>query len=247
MQSHLGGHPRQRPFSTPSANRRRGPRQIHRPDAKGYACGLGVTFAMQEFGYRQVADKYRSNSHISPASPGRSNSGNGGVGGRQASGGLGHCRLGVSCVGAGASPIRRSRHSQDRRRDDRYGRRQRRRTRSPPATPARAMRRARRSADTFPAALDLRPGPASAPAAAPARRRARATSTTRSTCRAAAASTYTASCTISASATGIAEQHGDGRRAPAGVTDPTPGNNSATDTDTLDAERRSRASPRPTA
>ena len=46
--------------------------------------------------------------------------------------------------------------------------------------------------------------------------------------------TYTASCTISGAGDRHAEQHGDGD-GPAGVTDPTPGNNSATDTDTLAA------------
>jgi len=45
---------------------------------------------------------------------------------------------------------------------------------------------------------------------------------------------YTASCTISASATGTLSNTAT-VAAPAGVTDPTPGNNSATDTDTLSA------------
>jgi uncharacterized repeat protein (TIGR01451 family) len=44
--------------------------------------------------------------------------------------------------------------------------------------------------------------------------------------------TYTASCTISAAATGTLSNTGT-VAAPAGVTDPTPGNNSATDSDTL--------------
>jgi uncharacterized protein affecting Mg2+/Co2+ transport len=44
--------------------------------------------------------------------------------------------------------------------------------------------------------------------------------------------TYTASCTIAASATGTLSNTAT-VGAPAGVTDPTPGNNSATDTDTL--------------
>src|SRR5262249_3947717 len=44
--------------------------------------------------------------------------------------------------------------------------------------------------------------------------------------------TYTASCSISASATGSVTNTAT-VSAPAGVTDPTPGNNSATDTDTL--------------
>ncbi|HVH34525.1 MAG TPA: Ig-like domain repeat protein, partial [Tahibacter sp.] len=47
-------------------------------------------------------------------------------------------------------------------------------------------------------------------------------------------STYTASCAISASATGSMSNTAT-VAAPAGVTDPTPGNNSATDTDTLTA------------
>jgi uncharacterized repeat protein (TIGR01451 family) len=46
--------------------------------------------------------------------------------------------------------------------------------------------------------------------------------------------TYTASCTISAAATGTLSNTAT-VTAPAGVTDPTPGNNSATDTDTLQA------------
>ncbi len=46
--------------------------------------------------------------------------------------------------------------------------------------------------------------------------------------------TYTASCTISAAATGVLANTAT-VTAPAGVTDPTPGNNSATDTDTLGA------------
>jgi uncharacterized repeat protein (TIGR01451 family) len=46
--------------------------------------------------------------------------------------------------------------------------------------------------------------------------------------------TYTASCTISAAATGSLSNTAT-ITAPAGVTDPTPGNNSATDTDTLGA------------
>ncbi len=46
--------------------------------------------------------------------------------------------------------------------------------------------------------------------------------------------TYTASCTISAAATGTLSNTAT-VTAPAGVTDPTPGNNSATDTDTLGA------------
>jgi uncharacterized repeat protein (TIGR01451 family) len=46
--------------------------------------------------------------------------------------------------------------------------------------------------------------------------------------------TYTASCTISASATGTLSNTAT-VAAPAGVTDPTPGNNSATDSDTLGA------------
>ncbi len=46
--------------------------------------------------------------------------------------------------------------------------------------------------------------------------------------------TYTASCTISASATGTLSNTAT-VAAPGGVTDPTPGNNSATDTDTLTA------------
>ncbi len=46
--------------------------------------------------------------------------------------------------------------------------------------------------------------------------------------------TYTASCTISAAATGTLSNTAT-VTAPAGVTDPTPGNNSATDTDTLAA------------
>jgi uncharacterized repeat protein (TIGR01451 family) len=46
--------------------------------------------------------------------------------------------------------------------------------------------------------------------------------------------TYTASCTISASATGTLSNTAT-VTAPAGVTDPNPGNNSATDTDTLQA------------
>jgi uncharacterized repeat protein (TIGR01451 family) len=46
--------------------------------------------------------------------------------------------------------------------------------------------------------------------------------------------TYTASCNISASATGTLSNTAT-VTAPAGVTDPTPGNNSATDSDTLDA------------
>ncbi|HEX3553658.1 MAG TPA: carboxypeptidase regulatory-like domain-containing protein [Thermoanaerobaculia bacterium] len=46
--------------------------------------------------------------------------------------------------------------------------------------------------------------------------------------------TYTASCTISAAATGTLSNTAT-VAAPAGVTDPTPGNNSATDTDTLAA------------
>jgi uncharacterized repeat protein (TIGR01451 family) len=47
--------------------------------------------------------------------------------------------------------------------------------------------------------------------------------------------TYTASCTISASATGTLSNTAT-VTAPAGVTDPTPGNNSATDSDTLAAQ-----------
>jgi uncharacterized repeat protein (TIGR01451 family) len=47
--------------------------------------------------------------------------------------------------------------------------------------------------------------------------------------------TYTASCTISASATGTLSNTAT-VAAPAGVTDPTPGNNSATDNDTLAAQ-----------
>ncbi|HVR98130.1 MAG TPA: hypothetical protein VMW27_16045, partial [Thermoanaerobaculia bacterium] len=47
--------------------------------------------------------------------------------------------------------------------------------------------------------------------------------------------TYTASCTISAAATGTLANTVT-VAAPAGVTDPTPGNNSATDSDTLDAQ-----------
>jgi uncharacterized repeat protein (TIGR01451 family) len=47
--------------------------------------------------------------------------------------------------------------------------------------------------------------------------------------------TYTASCSISASATGTLSNTAT-VAAPAGVTDPTPGNNSATDTDTLSAQ-----------
>jgi uncharacterized repeat protein (TIGR01451 family) len=47
--------------------------------------------------------------------------------------------------------------------------------------------------------------------------------------------TYTASCAISASATGTLSNTAT-VTAPAGVTDPTPGNNSATDTDTLSAQ-----------
>ncbi|WP_165371407.1 fibronectin type III domain-containing protein [Pseudolysobacter antarcticus] len=46
--------------------------------------------------------------------------------------------------------------------------------------------------------------------------------------------TYTASCTISAAATGLLSNTAT-VTAPAGVTDPTPGNNSATDSDTLGA------------
>src|SRR5213075_190450 len=46
--------------------------------------------------------------------------------------------------------------------------------------------------------------------------------------------TYTASCTISAAATGTLSNTAT-VTAPAGVTDPTPGNNSATDSDTLGA------------
>src|SRR6201999_3314564 len=46
--------------------------------------------------------------------------------------------------------------------------------------------------------------------------------------------TYTASCTISAAATGTLSNTAT-VSAPAGVTDPTPGNNSATDTDSLGA------------
>ena len=46
--------------------------------------------------------------------------------------------------------------------------------------------------------------------------------------------TYTASCTISAAATGTLSNTAT-VTAPAGVTDPTPGNNSATDSDTLAA------------
>ena len=49
--------------------------------------------------------------------------------------------------------------------------------------------------------------------------------------------TYTASCTISAAATGSLVNTAT-VAAPGGVTDPTPGNNSATDTDTLMAKRR---------
>src|SRR5581483_6457760 len=44
--------------------------------------------------------------------------------------------------------------------------------------------------------------------------------------------TYTASCTISAAATGTLSNTAT-VATPAGVTDPTPGNNGATDTDTL--------------
>ena len=51
--------------------------------------------------------------------------------------------------------------------------------------------------------------------------------------------TYTASCTISAAATGTLSNTAT-VTAPAGVTDPTPGNNSATDSDTLGAQRRPR-------
>jgi len=47
--------------------------------------------------------------------------------------------------------------------------------------------------------------------------------------------TYTASCTVSASATGTLSNTAT-VTAPAGVTDPVPGNNSATDTDTLGAQ-----------
>jgi len=47
--------------------------------------------------------------------------------------------------------------------------------------------------------------------------------------------TYTASCTISAAATGTLSNTAT-VTAPAGVTDPTPGNNSATDSDTLSAQ-----------
>ena len=46
--------------------------------------------------------------------------------------------------------------------------------------------------------------------------------------------TYTASCTISGAATGTLSNTAT-VTAPAGVTDPTPGNNSATDSDTLGA------------
>ena len=45
--------------------------------------------------------------------------------------------------------------------------------------------------------------------------------------------TYTASCTIARVGDRHAVQHRDGQRRPAGVTDPNPANNSATDTDTL--------------
>jgi uncharacterized repeat protein (TIGR01451 family) len=48
-----------------------------------------------------------------------------------------------------------------------------------------------------------------------------------------ASTTYTASCTISASATGTLSNTATVTATTAGLTDPTPGNNSATDTDTL--------------
>ena len=47
--------------------------------------------------------------------------------------------------------------------------------------------------------------------------------------------TFTLTATLSAAATGHALEHGDGD-GPAGVTDPNPGNNSATDSDALNAQ-----------
>ena len=49
--------------------------------------------------------------------------------------------------------------------------------------------------------------------------------------------TYTASCTISVAATGTLANTAT-VTAPAGVTDPVPGNNSATDSDTIDRRLR---------
>ena len=58
--------------------------------------------------------------------------------------------------------------------------------------------------------------------------------------------TYTASCTISAAATGTLINTAT-VTAPAGVTDPTPGNNSATDTRHARRRAPTSRSPRPTA
>ena len=76
------------------------------------------------------------------------------------------------------------------------------------------------------------PGPASAPAAAPAPPRGSGNINDTVNLPAGGSVTYTASCHHLGGGDRHARQHRHGRR-PGGVTDPDPGNNSATDTDTL--------------